>query len=95
MQFAGIDPMLYQSGELRWLDGPMAGLDATILAADARGLLLDRPPDGVEPGMRAFLREGCDHTLATCAARFANAANFQGEPFLPGTDLLAHYPMPR
>lgn len=93
--FAGIDPALYAGGELRWLDGPLAGLAATVLAADATGLLLDRQTDGIAAGMRAFLREGCDHTVATCAARFGNAANFQGEPFLPGTDLLAHYPMPR
>ena len=94
-QFAGIDPAPYQGGELRWLDGSLAGLSATIVAADAGGLLFDRQLEGVEPGTRAMLREGCDHTLATCTARFANAANFQGEPFLPGTDLLAHYPMPR
>lgn len=95
VRFAGIDPSLYFGGELRWIDGPLAGLGATVLGADASGLALDRGADGVEPGMRALLREGCDHTVATCAARFGNAENFQGEPFLPGTDLLAHYPMPR
>lgn len=95
VQFAAIEPVLYAGGELRWLDGPQAGLGAEILAVDASGLLLDREPDGARPGMRALLREGCDHTIATCAARFDNAASFQGEPFLPGTDLLAHYPMPR
>lgn len=95
VQFEAIDPALYAGGELRWLDGPQAGLGATILAADGSGLLLDRSFVGVEPGLRALLREGCDHTIATCTARFGNAVNFQGEPFLPGTDLLAHYPMPR
>lgn len=95
VQFAAIEPALYRGGELRWLDGPLAGLDAQVLAADETGLQLDRPPTTVEPGMRALLREGCDHTVATCAARFGNAENFQGEPFLPGTDLLAHYPLPR
>ncbi len=95
VRFAGVDPAPFRGGELRWLDGPLAGLGARILAADSDGLLLDRPPEGMAPGMRAILREGCDHTIATCAARFGNAANFQGEPFLPGTDLLAHYPLPR
>lgn len=93
--FAGLDPALYVGGELAWRDGPQAGLAATILAADAEGLLLDRASEGIAPGDMAFLREGCDHTIATCAARFGNAANFQGEPFLPGTDLLASYPVPR
>lgn len=94
-RFAAIDAALYVGGELRWLDGPQAGLGATILAADGDALLLDRDPAGIASGARALLRESCDHTIATCAARFGNAANFQGEPFLPGTDLLAHYPMPR
>jgi uncharacterized phage protein (TIGR02218 family) len=93
--FAGLDHALYAGGELRWRDGPLAGLSAEVLAADPSGLLLDRAPDGIAPGMQAFLREGCDHTVATCAGRFGNAANFQGEPFLPGTDFLAHYPQPR
>lgn len=95
VSFAGVDPALYVGGELRWLDGPAAGLGAQILAADETGMTLDRGFAGIAPGMRALLREGCDHTVATCAARFGNADNFQGEPFLPGTDLLAHYPLPR
>lgn len=93
--FAAIDHARYAGGELRWLDGPLAGLGASVLAAEESGLLLDRTADGVEPGMRAVLREGCDHTIATCAARFGNSENFQGEPFLPGTDLLAQYPLSR
>ena len=45
-------------------------------------------------GSRALAMEGCDHTLETCATRFANAVNFQGEPFLPGNDLLTRYASP-
>jgi hypothetical protein len=32
--------------------------------------------------------------VRTCSqqVRFANAANFRGEPYLPGTDLLTRYP---
>ncbi len=76
-------------GWLRWLDGPHAGLTMLIVESDAGGVMLDAPlsPD-VQPGMRAWLREGCDHTIRTCADRFGNAVNFQGEPFLPGNDLL-------
>jgi hypothetical protein len=43
--------------------------------------------------LAAELREGCDHTIETCTSRFGNAANFRGEPFLPGNDLLARYPV--
>lgn len=94
--FDGTDHGLYRFGELRWLDGPQVGLVARIVAADETGLTIDLPllPDAVLP-MRARLREGCDHTLATCDTRFGNAINFQGEPFLPGNDLLARYPTPQ
>jgi uncharacterized phage protein (TIGR02218 family) len=80
-------------GSLRWLGGPQAGLTMQVIDADDTGLLLDLALDpGLAPGTRALLREGCDHRLATCGARFANAANFQGQPYLPGNDVLARYP---
>lgn len=82
-------------GTLRWLDGPYAGLTMGIVAQDATGLMLDTPLDlAVPPGTRIRLREGCDRTLATCASRFGNAINFQGEPHLPGNDLVTRYPAP-
>jgi len=34
----------------------------------------------------ATLEVGCDRRLTTCVSRFSNAANFRGEPYLPGTD---------
>lgn len=83
-----------ENGWIRWLDGPQAGLRMEIVGISASGLRLDLPLDpGLQVGTRALLREGCDHTIRSCADRFANAANFQGEPFLPGNDLLARYPL--
>ncbi|HLT03075.1 MAG TPA: phage BR0599 family protein, partial [Geminicoccaceae bacterium] len=85
-----------RDGHLRWIDGPQAGLSMVVTAADETGLVLDISIDpGLAPGTRALLREGCDHTLQSCAQRFANAVNFRGEPFLPGNDLVARYPMRR
>lgn len=82
-------------GVLRWIDGPQAGIAMNIIAAHDLTLVLDSPIDSsVTAGARAVLREGCDRTLATCTTRFANAANFRGEPFLPGNDLVARYPSP-
>lgn len=83
-------------GTLRWLDGPYAGQTAGIVTTVGAGLLmLDIPIDQALPaGTRVLLREGCDRTLATCASRFSNAINFQGEPHLPGNDLITRYPSP-
>lgn len=84
-------------GVLRWVDGPHAGLAVRIEGASSDGWLsLDRQvAQGLDAGAWVIVREGCDHRLETCAERFANAVNFQGEPFLPGNDLLARYPSAR
>ncbi|MGD9810036.1 MAG: DUF2163 domain-containing protein [Sphingobium sp.] len=83
----------YVFGSLRWLDGENCGLTQAIIANDAASVTLaDIPPFTVAPGTRALLTEGCDKLMATCSARFANAVNFQGEPYLPGSDLLTRYP---
>jgi uncharacterized phage protein (TIGR02218 family) len=84
---------LLAGGRLRWLDGPYAGQTSGIIGIEAGRLLLDNPLDQVPPaGTRVVLREGCDRRLETCAARFANGINFQGEPHLPGNDLITRYP---
>ena len=91
--FSGLTPGLYPMGSVRWLGGANCGLTQAILDQDGNTLFLDEPPPfAVAPGTRAMLAEGCDKRLATCAARFGNAANFRGEPFLPGMDLLTRYP---
>ena len=90
-----VDPALLAGGTVRWFDGPHAGATMGIAAVNGAALVLDtQMAPGIAAGQRARLRQGCDHTLETCAARFANAVNFQGEPFVPGNDLLARYPSP-
>lgn len=82
-------------GSLRWFDGPFAGQAMEITATNGTALELGTPLDRVPPvGARVLLREGCDRTLASCAGRFGNAINFQGEPHLPGNDLITRYPAP-
>lgn len=85
----------FAGGQLRWLDGPLAGTAATISGVNEGRLELAGPIDTALPaGLRIALREGCDRTIATCASRFGNAVNFQGEPYLPGNDLITRYPAP-
>ena len=88
----GVAPAALVGGMLRWLDGHYAGLEMGIVAVESDALILDSPIDVALPvGLRALVQEGCDHTLATCSNRFANAVNFQGEPFLPGNDMIVRY----
>ncbi|MDE8650814.1 DUF2163 domain-containing protein [Novosphingobium album (ex Liu et al. 2023)] len=93
---AGLAPADHVGGMVVWLDGPQAGKRMQAVALNEAGkLVLDTPIDpATPPGTPILIREGCDHTLDTCATRFGNAVNFQGEPFLPGNDLLTRYPSP-
>ena len=36
-----------------------------------------------------MLTAGCDKQLATCRAKFANAASYRGFPHMPGNDFLS------
>ena len=79
-------------GTLRWVDGADAGIRCNVIGAAGGQLVLDRAiAETTLAGAKVLLTEGCDHTLATCASRFGNAANFRGEPFLPGNDLIARH----
>lgn len=83
----------YAYGRLRWVTGRNGGLAAEILSSAGQALTLRAPPPyAVAAGTLVELSEGCDRLHATCRDRFANAANFRGEPWLPGNDLLTRYP---
>ncbi|MDG5748241.1 DUF2163 domain-containing protein [Qipengyuania sp. XHP0207] len=86
----------YALGELRLMGGARTGMTMRILDADSTSVTVDSPiEDSLMVGVQVRIREGCDRTIASCADRFDNAHNFRGEPFLPGNDLLAQYPIPR
>jgi uncharacterized phage protein (TIGR02218 family) len=80
-------------GRLRWFGGANTGLEGWIAAVDGAEVTLRAAPAfAVASGVLVELVEGCDKSLATCAGRFGNHANFRGEPHLPGVDLLTRYP---
>lgn len=82
----------FAGGWLRWVDGPHAGETLLVVGVEEGAVLLDHPALAAVPaGTGVILREGCDRTIATCHGRFANAANFRGEPFLPGNDLVTRH----
>nr|WP_294849832.1 DUF2163 domain-containing protein [uncultured Sphingomonas sp.] len=91
-----VDRMLddrFLMGSLRFLGGDANGLRSMLLKVDASTVTLrSMPPVTVIAGDAVEVIEGCDKSLETCSARFGNAANFRGEPHLPGNDLLTRYP---
>lgn len=80
----------YVFGTLRVLSGPLAGLDRSIIAADGDRLRLDEALS-LAPGHHVELYQGCDKRFSTCVGRFANGANFRGEPHVPGGDVLTRF----
>jgi len=83
----------YVTGSLAVVSGATTGFRSPIVAVAGSVVTLRDPPRvAMTVGTRVWLVEGCDKRFATCIDRFANAANFRGEPHLPGNDLLTRYP---
>ena len=83
----------FRFGEIRFLGGVANGERRRILSVAGPELTLrSAPTNEVPAGTAVELSEGCDKRLESCVTRFANAANFRGEPHLPGNDLLTRYP---
>ena len=75
------------------LEGPLAKLERVV------GRTYGRECDAVlgdgrcRVDVEAFAGMSCDKRWATCVASFANGANFQGFPDLPGDDFLTAAPV--
>jgi hypothetical protein len=64
-----------------WLQTP-AGARHMIVNEFGSGIEMLYPV-AIEAGTEVLLTAGCDHSTATCAARFDNLANYGGFPFIP------------
>ncbi|MGF3025541.1 DUF2163 domain-containing protein [Methylobacterium aquaticum] len=74
----------YAQGTVTMTGGANAGATATIKTADGTGLTLAYPlPAAPAAGDTFVAYQGCDHTLATCRAKFSNGDRFRGFPFVP------------
>jgi uncharacterized phage protein (TIGR02218 family) len=85
-------PEEFAEGKVRFLDGPLVGIDRKIARIELDSLVLEEPVVPIGPGpflVRIF--EGCDKRFSTCADRFGNALAFDGEPHVPGNDALLRY----
>lgn len=88
-----LEPNAYSYGRLRWLSGGNSGIESELVSSQGAVLRLREPPPlAPAAGDLVEISEGCDKRFDTCRIRFGNSANFRGEPYLPGMDLLTRYP---
>lgn len=74
----------WTGGYIEWPVSNGAGVARRFIAdhsGDAVTLLTQAAPLGVGAVVTAL--PGCDHTLATCSSKFANAVNYGGQPWIP------------
>lgn len=86
----------FDQGRIRFVTGKLAGLSADITshAAEPGGARLSLwSPLALlpAPGDQLSVTAGCDKAFETCSAKFGNGFNFQGFPYLPGSDFAYGY----
>ncbi len=94
---SGIDAFAvgwFASGRLTWSGGANAGVVQTVAShlVSETGVVLVLEEAALQPVATDdgfAVRAGCDKRFATCLSKFANIANFQGFPDIPGDDFLA------
>ncbi len=75
---------VYAQGTLTFTSGVNAGKSVTVKQGTSSALTLAYPLLNAAATGDAFTAyQGCDHTMATCQAKFNNLANFRGFPFIP------------
>ena len=83
----------FSRGLLTFTSGAAAGQGIEVKLHAVQGgvatIELWQPARGpLEAGQTFEVTAGCDKHLDTCAAKFANVANFRGFPHMPGNDVL-------
>lgn len=86
----------FDHGRISFVTGLLAGLSADITShaiepGGARLALWSPLARLPAPGDQVAVTAGCDKAFETCSARFGNGFNFQGFPYLPGSDFAYGY----
>ena len=83
----------FSAGKLSFTSGANAGRAMEIKRHGAAGVeLWQAMSEAVVTGDALTLIAGCDKQFSTCKAKFANAPNFRGFPYMPGNDAVLSYP---
>lgn len=93
--FAGFEDGWFAHGLLTWGAGANQGLSAHIKTQSSAGAVALWLPAGaaIAIGDTFTATAGCDKRFDTCKAKFSNAVNFRGSPFMPGNDFAVSYPL--
>lgn len=84
----------WNQGKMTWTAGLNTGLSMEIAGWDTTTniMALFAPmPFTIQPTDQLEVFAGCDKSIGTCSAKFANVLNFRGEPFIPGIDRVMRY----
>jgi len=85
----------FRGGRLRFVRGPLTGIDRNIVEVIGSELRLDAAvPERGLSGAWVRLTQGCDKRISTCRDQYRNVLAFGGEPHVPGTDALLRYARP-
>ncbi len=83
----------FTGGLLSFTSGANAGRAAEVKRQTAGSIeLWQAMSEIVAAGDTFSVTPGCDKQFATCRARFGNAVNFRGFPFMPGNDAVLASP---
>ena len=87
----------FAGGKLTFSSGANAGRAMDVKRQTLSGSictieLWQAMSESVAPGDAFAITAGCDKQFSTCKAKFANAANFRGFPYMPGNDAVLSYP---
>jgi uncharacterized phage protein (TIGR02218 family) len=84
----------FTHGLITFTSGACAGQTFEVKKHSGTSVLLwDIPPNTILSADAFTITAGCKQDFATCKAKFANQLNFQGFPYVPGTDRLTEYPV--
>lgn len=72
----------YTGGVVEWSNNGATD-KRLILTHAGSGVIINIPFEGMEDGASVNVFPGCDHTLDTCVAKFANELNYGGFPYIP------------
>jgi uncharacterized phage protein (TIGR02218 family) len=87
----------FSGGKLSWSSGANASRAMEVKRHGAAASLVtlelwQAMSEAVAIGEGFVVTAGCDKQFSTCKAKFANAVNFRGFPYMPGNDAVTAYP---